>query len=201
MPQNRKDPSNQCIPSASDIPRCSLRFRGKRSRVMLAKGTLAWRWGALSQHLLPSESDPASTCHCHHESSFMTPEDVICGRRREHSSTGLYIRNRPTKKPAQSKVWDFSMALPLLFTPELQTGGGPFQEEVLENRTNKGQKQVPLLLRGFSSACILQCSGAFLIPGCTSWNPGLVAQSHCHNFPRHSPDTDPPERRIMVPHK
>lgn len=109
------------------------------------------------------------------KSPFMTPEDVISGRRREHSSTGLYISNRRNKKPAKSKTWNFSMPPPL-FIPELQTGmkrrGGiaahTFQEEVLESRTSKGQKQIPLLLSGLASACILQCNGVFLMSGCTS---------------------------------
>lgn len=172
--------------------------------------TVGWCWprapwlGDGSSEPAPTSLGVGSSQHLplpprRQKSPFMTPEDVICGRRREHSSTGLYIGNRPMKKPAQSKAQDFSMPLPFLFTPELQTGmkrgGGiaahTFQVKVLESRTSKGQKPMPLLLRGLASACILQYNGVFLIPGCTSWNPGRVGQCHCHNFPCHRPNTDP----------
>lgn len=80
------------------------------------------------------------------------------------------------KKPAQSKAWDFSVPFPLIFTSELQTGmkrkgriaAHTFQDEILESRTSKGQKQMPLLLRGLASPCILQYNGVLPIPGCTS---------------------------------
>lgn len=60
MPRNRKHPSNQCIPLAPDIPRCSLRHRGKHSTVPPAADTLARECGVLSKHLLPPGSDPAT---------------------------------------------------------------------------------------------------------------------------------------------
>lgn len=67
MPWKRKDPSNQCIPPAPDIPQCSLRCRGKCSTEPLAKDTPALEQAALSKHLLPSGSDPVSVRCCHHE--------------------------------------------------------------------------------------------------------------------------------------
>ena len=67
MPRNRKDPSNLYIPPAPDIPRCSLRFRGKHSTVPPAKGTPARGRAAPSKHLLPPGLDPASARHHCHE--------------------------------------------------------------------------------------------------------------------------------------
>ena len=103
MPRNRKDPSNQYIPPAPDIPRCSLRCRGKHSTVPPAKGTPARGRAAPSKHLLPpgiGSSQRPPPLPRRQKSPFMTPDDVICGRRRVHSSTGLCISNKPIKKPA-----------------------------------------------------------------------------------------------------
>lgn len=201
MSQNRKDPSNQNIPSAPDIPRCSLRFREKCSTVMLAKGTLAQRWAALSQHLLPSESDPASIHHCHHEDRKVPSWHQRMSSVGEEgniqtlgSRSGIdQWKNLPKAKPeilachsrffsplSCRQGWKGEELLPTLF-----------RMRSLRAEQVKAKNKCPFCL---ASACKLQYNGVFLILGCTSWNPGQVDQCHCHSFPCHSPNTDPQER-------
>lgn len=140
----------------------------------------------------------------------MTPDDVICGRRREHSSTGLCISNKPTKKPAQSKVWDLARHPHFLTTPELQPGmkrrgriAALSFQVVLEGIKSKGQKQMPPSATG-SLPLLAHCNQGIpdplFAPAETQgkWIKAIAMIAHGQY---HSPNIDLQAKTPCAPHE